>query len=233
MMVGFILDTATTILSLYISMRIFRLYLVLFTCVIASCIGSRKWTNFSIEREPGNTDVSAIYLSIDTNYSLLDSKKKAGLPEHLIDGSRLCVMVFFEDNTLYAPICFNYPRYRIDDFLYPAGTEQIYQPRGGDWGRYKVLGDTIYTEVMKPWYNPAIHYDLHRDTLVIINDSIIKSLPSTHVRQMSGREKVIKTEGFLNSMKGIFHKSDTVDLNFLDPSKAWINQLEGKRVYGR
>ncbi len=181
---------------------------------------------------PQKNSVAFIYISIDEGYSFLDSNERAHIPAKLINGSRLCVTVFFQDHTLLAPICFNSGEYTISDIIDPENLEYTYSTKS-DWGRYKIIGDTIYTEVVKPWYNPSVHYEMRYDNLLFINDSTIEALPSVHRRDYGSWAKVAKSNGYLNSLKSRFHKIDSIDLNYLDPSEAWINKVKGKRQFGK
>jgi len=196
---------------------------ILLASLITGCIGSKKSTNFTIQRSSANGEVSFICASLDPKYSKLDSTHKANSPDYLVNGDRLCVMVFFTDQTVLAPFCFNTGEYEVSDFVNPEDLKRVYSSKY-DWGRYKISGDTIYTEVVKPWYNPAAHYETRYDTLLWVDNKTIKALPSKHKRVVGGTTKIIESEGYLNSLQNTFVRVDSIKLDFLNPAEAWINK---------
>lgn len=198
-------------------MRYFIRSLVVLMLLIQSvaCFGPRtSKIQFSIPDISTNTSENNIYISLDSSgYKHL----KPGVsysPKSPInpDGIRASYMIFFKEGTYKAPISFDQTLYQLSDFYNINNEKSLYGPRQ-DWGRYSIVQDFIEIEVAVCDYMPDCRLELKTGRITLINDSTLMVNP----------EFEDNTYIFGDQVK-IFYKIDTVDISFIDPSKAWHNQ---------
>jgi hypothetical protein len=195
-------------------MKNLRLAILLLLFYLASCIGQRPHTSFTIER-----DLKESFPKIEMIFSNIESYDNLTWIEEQPFSSYL---VFFSDATFLGPVIgqSNIP---LDDLFHRSNTDFLYSAKH-NWGRWNQKGAIIEVEIMEAWFNPAIHYRYQSGTLQVLNDTL-KSLEGLYnLGHPRREEELIKAEGFLNSKRTLFYRNDTLDLSFIDPSKAWINK---------
>jgi len=126
--------------------------------------------------------------------------------------SKVCMpIILFEDNTVFMTTRL----IQLEKISEITKRNRFYEKRGeSGWGRYTVFGDTLkftYAEFFGVGGAPT--YDKIEHSAIITNDKILL-LPNQNLR------------GSLWGDDRLFKKIDNVDLNFLEPQKAWINKDE-------
>jgi hypothetical protein len=183
---------------------------------------------FSIPRKSDDKSVLSVYISLDSNaykdifnrniYTGLDTNALAKAnPQINPEGVRATYIVFFEDGSYKDRISFDQTLYRLSTFYNEEMDESLYKPKKR-WGRYRVGQNEIAFEVGLCEYTPGCRFRLKSGYFDIINDSTLKVNP---VKNDNARlfGKQVKT----------FHKIDSIDLSFIDPSKAWHNRRDLKK----
>jgi hypothetical protein len=189
------------------------LRLLLVTAFLASCIGQRPHTSFTIER-----DLTKSPPKIEMIFSNIESYDHFDWIE---EQPMSCYLVFFSDATFLGPVT-GQSSIPVDELFHKSNTEYLYGANN-KWGRWKLKGDTIEVEIMEAWFNPAIHYRYQSGALQVLNDTL-KSLEGLYnVGHPRREEKRILSQGFLNSKRKHFCRNDSIDLSYINPSKAWIN----------
>jgi hypothetical protein len=167
---------------------------------------------FSIPRKSNDQSISYVYVSLDS--SAYRDISAVGINSN---GIRATYVLFFQDGSYKGPISFDQTLYKLSTFYNEEKEKELYGPKA-NWGRYSVNKTSILFEVGVCEYTPSCRFRLKTGTFDIINDSTLKFDPQKQENTYFYRKSVIT-----------FHKIDSIDLSFIDPSKAWPNKRDLKR----